>query len=327
MRFDNFYGNAQAKDMLSGIFDSRRIPHAILIDGPEGCGKKTLAHILAAAAVCNSPDEIPCGNCRQCHNAVTGNHPDIVTFTGTGNRSFGVDAVRKIRLDAYVSPNDSERKVYILANIQDMTEQAQNALLKILEEPPKSVLFILTCDSRTHVLETVRSRAQCLSLGPVAESEIMHAIEQQCGDVMHDDVVRASRLSGGIIGSAKRMLDAGFLEISQFYNDFTKALCATDSYLFLSLSGKLEKDSELYVAFLDMLPALMRDAVAIKSGGATGLSGCEEEARILSRFATMEKLYRAQLTALASRQASDRNANLTLQLTTLFSQLWKDMHS
>lgn len=325
MLFYGFYGNAQAKDTLSREFDTHRIPHAILIDGPAGSGKRTLAKIIAAASVCESNEELPCGECRQCRNAFTGNHPDIAAYEGVQSRSFGVDAVRKIRLDAFVSPNDAEKKVFILANAQNMTEQAQNALLKILEEPPSFVLFILTCDSRSHVLETLRSRAQCVSLGSVSENEAAEALVKLC-NASDDEAKRAARLSGGIIGRAKTMLEAGFTEISDFFAKFTSALCGTDSYNFLSLSGKLEKDGGLFTAFIEMLPTLFRDAIAVKAGGTANLSGFENEANLLSRSVTMEKLYRAELSALEMQKAADRNVNLVLLLTALYSRLWQDIH-
>jgi DNA polymerase III subunit delta' len=332
MHFGGFYGNEQTTALLSGIFSSGRIPHAILIDGPQGAGKKTLAGIIAAAAVCEAvfpgdeADAFPCGRCRQCINAFGGTHPDIMLYTGSGTRSFGVDLVRKIRLDAYVSPNDARRKVYILADIEDMTEQAQNALLKILEEPPQSVLFILTCDARAHLLETVRSRTQPLAVGPVPVETAARAIKEQCPDIDGQEALRAARISGGIVGRAKMMLDAGFSEVSDFAATFTKRLCGANHYEFLALSGKLEKDGGLFTAFLDLLPALMRDAIAVRGGGAASLSGFYDEASALSRGFSVKKLYRAQLTALESQRSAERNANLTLHLTTLFATLWRDMH-
>lgn len=326
MQFFDFYGNSAAKETLSREFDSHRVPHAILIDGPAGSGKRSLAKIIAAAAVCESDSETPCGNCRQCRNALSGNHPDIVTYEGTHPRSFGVDAVRKIRLDAFVSPNDAAKKVFILANVQNMTEQAQNALLKILEEPPAFVLFILTCDFKTHVLETIRSRAQCITLGPVSAADAAQALEKQL-DVGRDEARRAARLSGGIIGRAKIMLEAGFSEISDFFSAFAKALCAVNSYNFLSFSGKLEKDGGLFTAFADILPALFRDAIAVKAGGTANLSGFENEANLLARSVPLERLYRAELSAFELQKAAGQNVNLTLLLTALFSRLWQDVHN
>jgi DNA polymerase III subunit delta' len=122
------------------------------------------------------------------------------------------------------------------------------------------------------------------------------------------------------------MLDEGFAEISDFISAFTKALCSVDIYAFLSLSGKLEKDGGLFTSFLDFLPALMRDAISVRNGGTASLSGFESEARALSHNAAAKNLYKSELTALESQKAADQNANLTLHVTTLFSQLWRDMH-
>lgn len=324
MRFDGFYGNERAKEILSGMFDAHRIPHAILIDGPRGCGKKALARILAAAAVCESDSELPCSDCRQCQNAFNCTHPDIVLYEGSGSRSLGVDTVRKIRLDAYVNPNDAPRKVYILADAQDMTEQAQNALLKILEEPPSYVLFILTADSRSHILETVRSRSQTISIGAVCEDDAVKALVTE--GISREDALRAARISGGIVGRAKIMLGEGFSEISKFTADFTKALCSTNLYNFLCLSGRLEKDGELFASFLELLPALFRDSISVRNGGRASLSGFTDEALLLSRSAPVKKIFNAQNTALDSQKAADRYANLTLHLTALFSRLWRDLH-
>lgn len=343
MRFDGFFGNESAKAVLSGLFDSRRIPHAILIDGPRGAGKRTLARIVAAAAVCEksagptggplsgigetaSDAVLPCGVCRQCVNALGGTHPDITVAGASGGRAFGVDAVRRLRLDAYVSPSDAARKVYILTDTEDMTEQAQNALLKILEEPPEGVLFILTCDTRAHVLETVHSRAQPVSVGAIGEEDAARALKAQCEGVSDEDARRAARISDGIVGRGKLMLDAGFGEIAAFAADFARAVSGTDFYAFLSLSARLEKDGGLYTAFCDLLPALLRDAIAVKNGGRAALSGLEAEASALSRAFGVKKLYKALLSSLEAAEAAARYANLTLALTYLFSRLWGDLH-
>lgn len=326
MRFNGFYGNSRTKTILSGMFDNRRIPNAILIDGPRGAGKKTLAGILAAAAVCQSDGEVPCGGCRQCRNAFAHAHPDIKLYgvDGSSTRTIGVDIVRQIRLDAYVKPNDASRKVYIIADAQNMTEQAQNALLKILEEPPNYVLFILTCDLRSHMLETIRSRSQMVSVGAVTDEEAVLALASD--GIAREDALRAAHISGGNIGRAKIMLSEGFSEISEFMSDFTKALYSADLYSFVRLSGRLEKDSGLFDSFLELLPALFRDSISIRNGGKASLSGFDAEAAAISRSAPLKKIFSALNTALDSQKAADMYANVTLHLTTLFSQLWRDFH-
>lgn len=327
MRFEGFCGNTQTKKTLSGLFDRGRIPHAVLIDGPDGCGKKTLARIIAAAAVCESDGEKPCGQCRQCKNALLGIHPDIKLIEGDGDTgSIKIAAARQIRADAYVLPNDGPRKVFIIANAENMVEPAQNALLKVLEEPPKSVMFILTCDSRSNMLATVRSRMQCINVSEVSIQEAADTLIKICKDITPDEAARAAGISGGNIGKAKTILGEGFTVVSDFISSFVKAWCSQNLYNFLLFSGTLSKDKELFAAFLDILPVLIRDSIAIRSEGVKTLSGFDSEAKLLSSFATLKKLSDAQNIVYDAQQAAKRYANFSLNTTLLFSKLWRCIH-
>jgi len=328
MRFADFYGNNNAKEQLSGAFDNGRVPHALLIDGSEGSGKRTLARIIAQAAVCEGGGELPCGHCRQCINAMGGNHPDITTYSGTGGaRSFSVDTVRHVRLDAYVTPNDAAKKVYILMDVHNMTEQAQNALLKILEEPPSYVMFILTCCGRSRVLETVQSRCAIVTLGPVTEGETILALMSENPALDRLSALKAARLSGGIIGRAKKGLEEGsFSDAAALSTRFAAALCGYDQYKFLRLSGSLEKDQGLLLAFIELMPLLFRDALAMKAGGQAKLSGCAQEAASLAAGLTRHQVYSLTQRSLEVGVAMERYANKTLMLTNLFSQLWQCAH-
>ena len=328
MRFNGFYGNEAARVQLSGAFDSGREPHAILIDGPAGSGKKTLARLIAQAFVCEGTGERPCGECRQCRNARAGVHPDIRMDSAAGGaRSFSVDTVRRIRLDAFVAPNDAAVKVYILDGVHNMTESAQNALLKILEEPPAHVRFILTCDGRSRVLETVQSRCTGITLGPVPEEQVTVVLLQRDPTLDRDQAVRAAQLSGGYIGRAAEGLAQGsFSAAVALADDFTKALCGSSPFAFLRLSGTLEKDSELFRACLELLPLLFRDAIASRAGVSGRLSGCGEAADRLRGAFTPRQLAAGVDICLNARAAADRYANQRLLLTWFFARLWQVVH-
>lgn len=325
MRFLQFAGNARAKELASHAFDAGHIPHALLIDGPAGSGKRTFARILAQAAVCDGAGEKPCGVCRQCRNALSLHHPDIIEVEGgKGPRSFPIDAVRKVRASAVVGPNDAARKVYLLIHVQNMSEQAQNALLKLIEEPPPYALFLLVCDSRFRVLPTVRSRCMELSLAPVTEDEAVSALLAQDGGLAEQDARAAARMAGGLIGQAKKGLyDGSFAASRTFCDSFTTALTGSAPYAFLRLSGMLEKDKSLCDAALALLPLLFRDALAQRDGLPTSLSGCTEQAELLARSLTRTALFALQEEAASAQAALERYANKSLLLTGLFARLWQ----
>jgi DNA polymerase-3 subunit delta' len=328
MRFEGFYGNNNAKGQLSAAFDSDRQPHAILIDGPEGSGKRTLAGIIAQAAVCEGGGELPCGKCRQCVNAKNGGHPDIKICGGTGKaRSFPIDTVRQVRMDASVLPNDAEKKVYILTDTHNMGIPAQNALLKIIEEPPAYVMFILTCVGRSRMLETIQSRVSLVSLSPVTEEETVQALLDENPALTQEKARAAARMSGGIIGRAKQGFEEGsFLAAETLSDQFANALCGSDQYRFLRLSGTLEKDQGLSLAYIELLPLLFRDACAAKAGAHADMSGCESAALKLADGLTQSQLFKLTRCSLDAVAAVERYTNKTLLLTSLFLKLWQHAH-
>ncbi len=161
-------GNEKLKDWVRKAAAAHTLPHAVLITGEEGSGKRALATYLAAAYVCG--DRQPaCLSCRHCNKVMQGLHPDVVTLDPAG-KLIPVEEIRRIRSDAYVRPNEAERKVYILIDAQRMNLSGTNALLKVLEEPPGGVAFILTSSAPDLLPHTLRSRCERLALEPVGQT-------------------------------------------------------------------------------------------------------------------------------------------------------------
>ena len=140
-------------------------PHGILIECQNEVEGEAFASYIANCLVCRG-NQKPCGVCPDCVKAQGKGHPDIFTTDGKKGKSntFSVDAIRAIRDDAFIIPNESDKKIYVLKNGQNMNEQSQNAILKILEEPPSYVFFIIVTTSKSTMLETVLSRVQVFSL-------------------------------------------------------------------------------------------------------------------------------------------------------------------
>ncbi|MFA9381874.1 MAG: ATP-binding protein, partial [Acetanaerobacterium sp.] len=114
---DYFYANEQAKLTLAALLSGGRIAHGILLTGEQGLGKRTFARLMAAAFLCKDSTR-PCLHCTSCKKALAGSHPDVIIYTGEGAKSFRVDTVREIRRRALLMPNESDAKVFILANCE-----------------------------------------------------------------------------------------------------------------------------------------------------------------------------------------------------------------
>lgn len=157
--------------------ESRRIPHACLIVAPGMEAALARARSLAAAAVCSGEGAKPCGSCRHCRKSAAGIHPDIITLgrladdKGKKKKEIRVDQIRALSADACLLPNEAGRKVYIIEDADTMNIPAQNAALKLLEEPPLGAQFLLCCTNAMQLLPTVRSRCAEFNLGGAAQEK------------------------------------------------------------------------------------------------------------------------------------------------------------
>lgn len=156
---------------LEKAIKNNRVPHGVVLECNQPQMLQRYVLMLSRWAVCRAESN-PCGNCAQCHKAENGIHPDIYTAQLSGKSEVvNVDEIRKICNDAYVKPNEADIKVYIIPNADKMQQQAQNAFLKILEEPPQNILFILCCDSAQQLLGTIRSRVTIYNLNLLINSD------------------------------------------------------------------------------------------------------------------------------------------------------------
>ncbi len=166
MKITGFDINNPIQQVLSVAISAGRMPHAVILEGGSVSERMELAKKLAAALVCSEKADAPCGGCAHCIKSAADSHPDVLIYSVEDKpKAFKVDIVREIRNKAYIIPNEADRKVFILENSHTMGVEGQNAILKILEEPPSFVNFIMLCSSKSGFLPTVLSRATVYSLG------------------------------------------------------------------------------------------------------------------------------------------------------------------
>lgn len=209
MNLTRLAGNAPLKRQLELETARRGLSHAYILSGPAGSGKRTLAGLLAAALVCDRRGgALPCLSCAGCRKAEGGIHPDIVRV-GDDGKDISVAQVRALRADAYIRPNEAERKVYILENAQTMNASAQNAMLKLLEEGPAYAAFLLLSENAGGILETVRSRCETLTLDPVAPDECLSWLQARFPQASRDELADAANRCQGLLGRAVEQLAGG----------------------------------------------------------------------------------------------------------------------
>ncbi len=194
--WDDIVGHETAKRNIRTAISAGRISHAYLFAGPRGVGKSLVA--LATASTLNC-EHGGCGECETCSRILRGVHPDVVVLEPE-QKVVTMDQVRSMRLDAYRKPRECDYKVYVIRDAERMQTETANALLKILEEPPPGVVFILLSANPESLLLTIRSRCQILYFSLILHEEIAAYLMQQ--GISREEAELLSRTSGGVLGRA-----------------------------------------------------------------------------------------------------------------------------
>ena len=173
MRFSEIIGQNAATELLRMAFVGQNLSHAYLFSGPRGCGKTTAARLVAKVINCSSPspDGEPCCECASCMAVVSGDHMDVMEIDGASSR--GIDQIRELKSHVGLAPFMGGRKVYILDEVHMLTMEAFNALLKTLEEPPSSVLFLFATTEPHKIPVTIRSRCQHIPFHRITTADIV----------------------------------------------------------------------------------------------------------------------------------------------------------
>lgn len=206
MFWHDIVGHEATVSVLRRLLSSGHMPHALLLVGQPGIGKGMIALALAAAVLCETNGEPPCGVCPACRHLAQGNHPDLFRFESS-KETLKIEQMRELQSAAALAPVLGGRRVVILEDAERLTLPAANSLLKILEEPSDSLLFILTAGSPHSLLSTIISRCRVFALAPAATDVLAVALAAKGYPAKQAAV--AARLSGGRMGRALALLEPG----------------------------------------------------------------------------------------------------------------------
>lgn len=252
MDFKNIIGNREAKEYLKNSIKEGNILHSYLFLGTDGIGKKMIAKEFAKNILCNNTEEEIC-TCKSCTYFLSDNHPDFFLINDEGE-TIKIDQIRKITEKVIEKPIISDKKVYIINNAEKMTKEAQNCLLKTLEEPPEYVVIIFISSNENVILNTIKSRCMMLKFKDISEEDLRKfATEILDYEDLTDNLLKSF---GGSIGRAINLKENSKKYIS--LENFVKSL-SKDDIIDIMVSAKIIYDKENINDILDYLTVCLFD--------------------------------------------------------------------
>lgn len=315
--FRDIIGQEQIKEHLLNALSTKKVSHAYIINGEKSSGKEFIARIFAMALQCEGEGTEPCQECHSCRQALAGSHPDIIRVTHEKPNTIGVDDIRgQVNNDVGLKPYSGPYKVYIINEAEKMTAQAQNAILKTLEEPPQYAVIILLTANVNSLLPTILSRCVVLNMKPVADELVKKYLMEQLKvpDYKAEICVAFAR---GNVGKAKALASS-----EDFENVKAEALSLLKYIHDMDLSeviAAVKKITEYKLEvndYLDICSIWYRDVLLFKATHDMNHLVFREETQALRR-AAQHSSYEGIETILKALENAKRrlDANVNFELT------------
>ncbi len=343
-------GNGSLLERLERDIRAGRLSHAYILDGRTGSGRHTVARRLCAAIACHhrpgrtaaiedtdqmgffdleeppnpsipcdDDTPIPCGACPACRKVAEGKCPDIHLIGRDGKASIGVEAIRFLREDVLIPPNDLDTKIYIIEDAERMTVQAQNALLLTLEEPPPYVLFLLLCDGAESLLETIRSRAPVLHTQPISDEDIRAHLRAKHCTLPEEDLLAVLLRADGYIGQALTLADSRslkpILKLRELCDAFIEACGSRRGDRLPAVIARFGNKRDSVQEALALISLAVRDLILLRYGDRVKLKYYTDSAlaeELAGRFTTRFLL---NLHGALNHAAESLEANGNIRLT------------
>ena len=264
--FTDIYGQKQIIEHFQSALKSGKISHAYIINGERSSGKEFIAKIFAMALQCESDGVEPCNECHSCKQALSGNHPDIIKVMHEKPATVGVEDIRNgVNNDVIIKPYIGKWKIYIINEAEKMTVQAQNALLKTLEEPPAYAVIMLLTSNPEALLPTIQSRCVVLNMKPVPDDIVKNYLmkELHIPDYKADVCTAFAR---GNLGKAKAL--AASEEFDNIKTEAVSLLKYIRDMEITDIMSAIKKINDYKIDindYLDILSVWYRDVLLFKA--------------------------------------------------------------
>lgn len=318
--FRDILGEEAIKEHLQKAIHLDKVSHAYIFHGEKGSGKKMCAKTFAMALQCETGGEEPCHVCRACKQALNGNHPDIKIVTHEKPNSIGVDEIRaQINGDIAIKPYQGPRKIYIVPEAEKMTPQAQNALLKTLEEPPQYAVIMLLTTSTEVLLQTILSRCVVLNFLPIPDETLKNYLMKEVQIPDYKAKVCTAFARGNL---GKAMMLATSEEFDQLKSEVLSLLKNIWEYDITDLVAQVKRINEYKLSisdYLDLCTIWYRDVLLFKATSDVNQLIFKEEIQTIRKdsdgrsYEGIEKNLQA-LEVARNRIKANVNQDLTLEL-------------
>ena len=337
--FQRLLGNDDTKERVGGSIENSTLTHAFLIGGPSGSGKTTLAIEIAAAVNCESAQNtvlpLPCGRCNACRRIYEGNFPDLKILSKKKDKAtIGVDEVKDFREDMFLSSTEADKKIYVIDNAECMTVEAQNALLKVLEEPPSAVIIIIIATECDRILTTIKSRTQYIAMSRFTESELAEILKAENVNAKAMSVQDPNKFYGiimsadGRLGEAQKLLSPRTAteneEERQEITNIVNLIGQKNSYdkIYAAVTALPAKRAEL-IPMLEKLIGALHDMITAKhaSGARTVFFTSAEAALEISEDISDKRLLYVYDAVVEAHELCIKNANVQNLMINLSSKI------
>lgn len=323
--FGDIIGQEQIKEHFRKSLETGKISHAYIINGERAAGKEFIANLFAMALQCESDGEKPCGQCHSCKQALSGNQPDIIKVTHEKPNTIGVDDVRgQINNDMGIKPYSSPYKIYIMNEAEKMTPQAQNALLKTLEEPPAyGIIFLLTTNVNS-MLQTILSRCVVLNMKPVRDEVMREYLmtQLQVPDYRAEVCIAFAR---GNVGKAKMLASSeDFETIKEEAISLLKYIVDMDTAEVVAAIKKISDYQMDMNDYFDIISIWYRDVLLFKATNEASHLVFKNEISQIRKVAgrtSYEGIERVLIALEKAKQRLDANVNFDLTMELLLLEI------
>ena len=266
LRFSEILGQDEIKDYFKNAIFKNKLVHAYIINGEEGSGKMMLSETVSCALLCENEGEEPCNECTSCHKIINHNHPDVIYVQHEKRDVLSVDEIRTQLVNTIIEkPYSAKRKVYIVPDADKMNVQAQNALLKTIEEPSEYAIIFLLTNNMNKLLPTILSRCIKITLKPVDDKKIMEYLMRvyQVPDFIAKE---AAAFAQGNVGLAKSLVASE--EFKEERKEFVSLVNSIPRLQTFEIAGKVKefvKAKKDTTKLLNMFRVWFRDVLLYKA--------------------------------------------------------------